>query len=217
MQWLLLSFLGSERTRWEWEERDRVGIWGRVWRSSKIANLRMRGSDQEQRECGAAVKAQLRLETMNMQWHQPARLWFFLAAPSSLQVQRRQEHRSKAGCNRRKNRAKLMTLARKLLKWWTMVCLCWIRKRRQERVKKGEKEKDWNQSLIIRIKTTQSRTNCGSWKDRRLWWKNRMCELKVSETEQILVTVRPRARLYGRLANVAWAEGLRNWGKENKF
>lgn len=71
-------------------------------------------TDKEQRECEAAVKAQLRLETMmNMQWHQPARLWFSLAAPSIVQVQRRQEHRSKAGCNRRKNRAKAHDIGKK--------------------------------------------------------------------------------------------------------
>lgn len=72
-------------------------------------------SDQDQGECGTAIKAQLRLETMSMQWHQPARLWFFLAAPSSLQVQRRQEHRSKAGCNRRKNKAKAHDTGKKVV------------------------------------------------------------------------------------------------------
>lgn len=72
-------------------------------------------TNQKQRECGAAGKAQLRLETMNMQGHQPARLWFFLAAPSSLQVQRRQEHRSKAECKRKKTGQKLMILARKVV------------------------------------------------------------------------------------------------------
>lgn len=55
---------------------------------------------------GGSSQGPAEVETMNMQGHQPARLWFFLAAPSSLQVQRRQEHRSKAGYNRRKNRAK---------------------------------------------------------------------------------------------------------------
>lgn len=50
-----------------------------------------------------------------MQWHQPASLWFVLAAPSSLQVQRRQEHRSKAGCNRRKNRAKAYDTGKKVV------------------------------------------------------------------------------------------------------
>lgn len=86
-----------------------------VCKSSKIATLRMGGSDKEQRKWEAVVKVQLRLETVNMQWHQPARLWFFLAAPSILQVQRRQEHRSKAGCNRRKNRAKAHDIGKKVI------------------------------------------------------------------------------------------------------
>lgn len=42
-----------------------------------------------------------------------------------------------------------------------------------------------------------------------------MCELKILE-EQILVTVRHRVRSYGKLANMASAEGLSNWGKGNK-
>lgn len=36
--------------------------------------------------------------------------------------------------------------------------------------------------------------------------KNRMCELKVLEAEQILVIVDPGLRPYVRLAKVAWAK-----------
>lgn len=130
----------SECTRWVREE-GRLGIRGRVKKSSKIATLRMGGrTNQKQRECGAAVKAQLRLETMNMQGHQPARLWFFLAAPSSLQVQRRQEHRSKAECKREKQGKGSWYWQDKLLKWQAKVYLCWIRKRMQKRVKRQRKE-----------------------------------------------------------------------------
>lgn len=95
------------------------------------------------------MKAQLRLETVtNMQWHRPARLWFFLAAPCILQVQRRQEHRSKAGCNRRKNRAKAHDIGKKVVE---MKDLSMSILSQKEKAGKGEKtrrkKKVWNQSL----------------------------------------------------------------------
>lgn len=64
MQWLLFQAVS---TAGESEVKGIEWVSGEVWKSSETANLRMGGrSDQEQRGCGPAVKAQLRLETMNM-------------------------------------------------------------------------------------------------------------------------------------------------------
>lgn len=61
VQWLLFQ---AVRAAGEREGRGIEWVSGEVWRSSETANLRMGGrSDPEQRGCGAAVKAQLRLET----------------------------------------------------------------------------------------------------------------------------------------------------------
>lgn len=54
--------------------------------------------------------------------------------------------------------------------------------------------------------------------NRRLGQKNRKWELKILVAEQILVIVRPRLRLYGRLGQVVWAESQRRVkrGRANK-
>lgn len=46
--------------------------------------------------------------------------------------------------------------------------------------------------------------------NRRLGQKNRKWELKILVAEQILVIVRPRLRLHGRLGQVVWAESQRS-------
>lgn len=54
--------------------------------------------------------------------------------------------------------------------------------------------------------------------NRRLGQKNRKWELKILVAEQILVIVRPRLRLHGRLGQVVWAESQRRVkrGRANK-
>ena len=88
VQWLLFQAVSAAGER---KGRGIEWVSGEVCRSSETASLRMGGrSDPEQRGCGAAVPAQLRLETMNMQWHQPVRLVF----PSSTQQSQCREGRN---------------------------------------------------------------------------------------------------------------------------
>lgn len=67
----------------------------------------------------------------------------------------------------------------------------------------------------IRIKKTQNRTNYVGARRIKAEEKYRTCELKVLEAKQILVRVGTEQSQYGKLAKVAWAEGLRSC-KEKK-
>lgn len=69
------------------------------------------GATTAKSRCWAAMKTQ------------PRRDPEYTEAPTDLQLQRSQGNHLKHGCNRRKNRERLVILAGKLLKWYLMVFL----------------------------------------------------------------------------------------------
>lgn len=79
--------------------------------------------------------------------HQPASLWFFPAAPSSLQVQKKQEHWPNVGCNRRKKQGKTCDTGKKDVEILDHgVSLLNKKEMAAKGEKTGRKKKLWNQN-----------------------------------------------------------------------